>query len=176
MAFACFMANSRLIKPCFTILLCLALTACVTSYDGISVKRGKGSGVGNFQTFEVRAVNLPAFLGPIIVSNFSVALAEKGPQPVNETGEALVIIRYEQANKSLIKSGVPQGEARFTARIAVEVRQAGSDDVLWAGYIERDHDIEAGEYMHTGRASIAMLEAFRHMLRSYPAGVVEAGR
>ena len=147
---------------------CLILSGCAASFDGISVGKGRGSVQEDFRTFEVRAVGLPAFLGPIIVSNFSVALAEKGLQPVSRDGDALVTVRYEQVSSSSGNPGIPQGEARFTARVVVEIRANGNDEISWAGSIERDHAIEAGEYMHTGRASIAMLEAFRAMLVGYP--------
>ena len=58
--------------------------------------------------------------------------------------------------------------SRFTAKIVVEFRAAGSDALRWSGSIERDHDVEAHEYMHTGRASIAMLAAFRNLLSGFP--------
>ncbi|MBT4159917.1 MAG: hypothetical protein HOC70_01430 [Gammaproteobacteria bacterium] len=158
-----------------TLLLVLVLSSCTTNYLGISVTEGDVSDPSGFQSFEVDAVDLPAFLGPILVSNFSVAMAERGLQPVVEGGEAVVTIRYEQEDLTTAVSHdafderIDEGsDTRFVARIVVEVRARNASEVLWSGSIQRLHNIRPGDYMHTGRASVAFLDAFRDMLSSYP--------
>ncbi len=158
-----------------TLFLILALSGCTTHYLGISVTEGDGGDVTGLETFEVDAEDLPAFLGPVLVSNFSVALAERGLQPVMENGQAVITLRYEQEDLTAPMSHdafderIDEGsDTRFVARVVVEVRAQGSSEVLWSGSIQRLHNIRPGDYMHTGRASIALLEAFRDMLSDYP--------
>lgn len=157
------------------LLLVLLLMGCTTNYLGISVSGGEGSNVAELETFEVHAVDLPAFLGPILVSNFNVAMAERGMQPVMENGDAIVKLSYEQQDLETSQDHdnfderIDQGgEARFVARVVVEMRARGSEEVLWSGSIQRLHSIRPGDYMHTGRASIALLDAFRDLLSDHP--------
>ena len=142
---------------------------------GISVTPGEGENVPAFESFEVRAEHLPAFLGPIVVSNFSVALAERGLQPVMEDGDAIVSLRYVQEDLSAGNKPDtfgehldPGGDTRFLAKVVVEVRANGEEQLYWRGSIQRLHTIRPGDYMHTGNASIALLEAFRELLLDYP--------
>jgi hypothetical protein len=148
---------------------------CAVSNLGISATGTDTDQPVSFESFEVKAVDLPAFLGPIIVSNFSVALAERGLQPVISGGEAIAILRYIQEDLTTaqqhddFEERIDVGsDTRFVARIAVEIRQAGSQDIAWAGSIQRLHTIRPGDYMHTGRASVAFLDSFRELLQDYP--------
>ena len=127
------------------------------------------------RSFQVESVDLPVFLGPIMVSNFSVALAERGLQPVVEGGDILVTLRYVQSDLttdpppgSLQEAGGNGGETRFIARIVVEFRRSGDPGVIWQGSIQRLHSVRPGDYMHTGQASVALLAAFRDLLSTYP--------
>lgn len=155
--------------------LLLVVTGCATSYLGISVTHGQPENSLPFRTFHVVTEDMPAFLGPIVVSNFSVAMAERGVQPVPEDGEAEVTLRLVQETRESV-SGADEfdrsidqgGEATFMARVVVEVRAAGSNEILWDGSVQRRHTIRPGDYMHVGRASAALLEAFRDLLRDYP--------
>jgi len=153
----------------------LVLSGCATSYLGISVTPADSVSQPGFERFEVNAEELPAFLGPILVSNFSVAMAERGLQPVMKDGDAVVTLRYVQetlrpeVEQDTYEERIDQGgEARFVARVVVEMRAAGADEIVWQGSIQRIHSIRPGDYMHTGRASVALLEAFRDLLSDYP--------
>lgn len=153
----------------------LGLVGCATDNLGVIAETGLVGSVPDFRSFEVQADQLPAFLGPIIVSNFSVAMAERGLQPLVSGGDAKVTLSYVQEDKRAIPANdafegrIDQGgEARFVARILVEVRAVDGGPVLWSGSIARLHSIRPGDYMHTGTASVAFLEAFRELLVSYP--------
>lgn len=132
-----------------------------------------------FKSYEINPEFLPAFLGPVLVSNFAVALAEKGYEPVVEGGDAVVTLRLvkeqistaasEDASEDAFAEQINEsGETRFIARIVVEIRAKGEPDIQWQGSIQRLHTIRAGDYMHMGPASGAFLEAFRELLANYP--------
>ena len=164
----------------------LILAACTTpAYQGITVTSPSAGSTspglaeqlatGTIRSFEVSAQQIPAFLGPIIVSNFSVALAERGLQPVSSDGDLVVSLRYEQSDiesevlhDSFDEQLAEGGETRFNARIVAEFRQRDSSRLLWQGHIQRLHTVSPGEYMHTGRASVALLSAFRDLLQDIP--------
>lgn len=126
------------------------------------------------RTFTVAADEIPAFLGPLMISNFSVAFANIGMQPVERDPDLVVTLRYEQTNlapeqeRDDFDERVMTGDAeRFYARIVIEVRDATSDSLLWSAHVQRLHDVGPGDYMHTGVASIAIYEAFTQVLKGY---------
>ncbi|MFT7246467.1 MAG: hypothetical protein ACI82A_003843 [Candidatus Azotimanducaceae bacterium] len=169
-------AGNHVIRNICTLITLLALGACTSISRGIDVTNGEGIAPPSLKSFHVVADQIPAFLGPIIVSNFSVAMAERGMQPVSEGGDAVATLRLEQVQMlenrtrddfdERIEEG---GETRFMARIIVEIRVAKEDKVLWQGSVQRLHTVRPGDFMHTGRASVSFLEAFRELLEDYPA-------
>ncbi len=153
----------------------LLLSGCATNYLGISVSPGEQARALKVTSFEVQTEKLPAFLGPILVSNFSVALAERGLQPVASDGDAVVTLRYVQEDLTIeqghdaFDERIDQGsDTRFVAKVEVEINAASTGELIWAGSIQRLHSIRPGDYMHTGSASVALLEAFRDLLSDYP--------
>ena len=167
----------------FTLFSLFTLSACVSSSRGIDVTAAEGFAPSTLKSFHVIADQIPAFLGPIIVSNFSVAMAEQGMQPVSEGGDAVATLRLEQipmnearARDDFEESVDDGGETRFMARIVVEIRAAGGNKILWQGSIQRIHTVRPGDYMHTGRASVSFLEAFRELLDNYPAAGSDSAR
>jgi hypothetical protein len=126
------------------------------------------------QSFSVVAENLPAFLGPMIVGNFRVAFANLGMEPVTSNEDLVVELRYEQIDLKTehgsddVADRDPLGEvARFIARIAIEVRDAETGMLLWAGHLQRLHDVGPGEWMHSDIASLEILNAFGEVLKHY---------
>ena len=134
--------NMRVLSLAAVIMLfAVVISGCASTNLGISTSSGLSSGLSNgsssglccaddsFQTFHVRAETVPAFLGPIIVSNFSVALAERGFHPMSGDADVEVTVRFEQENLSQ-----PQdrddfderfddgGEMKFVAKIVIEMR------------------------------------------------------
>ncbi len=156
---------------CFVVLV----SACTSTGSGITTTTNACCANADYQSFTVEAVDIPAFLGPLMVSNFSVAFASHGLQPVQQDGDLQVLLRYEQTDLSesvehddfdeRIEGG---GEVRFIARMVVDMKDPATGDTVWSGSIQRIHDVSPGEYMHTGRASLALLEAFTLLLEDYP--------
>ncbi len=145
--------------------LLLVLSACASNHNGISATgmAAVSGETGGYQSFHVVAKDLPVFLGPVIVSNFSVAMAERGYQPVSSGGEIEATVFYEQDNLP-----VESDDVRFVARVGVTLSVAEGGAPLFQGNIQRLHTVQAGEYMHVGDASISFLEAFREMIADLP--------
>lgn len=162
-------------KTALTLVACLILASCASQPGKIGVSTDACCANDSYQTFTVTPHQIPAFLGPLMVSNFSVALAAKGLQPVETDGDLKINLRYEQDD--LDRTPPPDGfdgrtepgdGADFIARIVVEMFDANSGELVWSGSIQRLHHVSPGEYMHTGRASIALFDAFMEMLEHYP--------
>jgi len=132
----------------------------------------------HYQNFSVKAENMPEFLRPLMLGNFQAVFSEKGLNPVAEAAELRVTLRYEQEN---ITSDEPRddfeghlspgGKVRYLAIVHVEMRDGDTDKLVWSGHIQRIHDVDAGEYMHAGKASSALQNAFRALLNKFPAKV-----
>lgn len=168
-------------RPALHVLFALALLAgCNADNTRIDTAVTQCCEDAEYETFHVIAEDIPAFLGPLMVSNFSVAFANAGMQPVLENGDLEVTLRYEQTDLEPevehddFDERIATGDAmRFIARIAIEARDAETGELVWAGHIQRLHDVGPGDYMHTGVASIAVYEAFTKVLEDYPAPVRE---
>ena len=157
-----------------TILTSVLLAGCATDNARIDTAVTKCCGAGETRTFQVVTRNVPAFLGPLMVSNFSVAFANIGMQPVESGADLMVELRYEQSNLSPdrahddFEERIATGDAmRFIARVVIEVRDAKTRQLVWSGHVQRLHDVGPGDYMHTGRASIAIYDAFTKVLKDY---------
>ena len=155
----------------FTLAFLLSACNSPSHVDSAITTCCAGSG---YETFSTQAENIPAFLGPLMVSNFTVAFTNTGMQPVETDPDLRVVLRYEQTNLSHpeprddFEERLSTGETmRFIARIVVEMRDAKSQKIVWAGQIQRLHDVSPGDYMHTGIASISIYEAFTILLRKY---------
>jgi len=158
--------------------LILLVTACATDRARIDIATTTCCASPDYKTFTVTAQDIPAFLGPLMMSNFTVAFAAIGMQPVTSDGDVNVILRFEQVSrdpqdvkKDDFQEHLAAGDAmRFMARIVVDVHDGKTGKVVWSGHIQRLHDVGAGEYMHTGPASIAIYQAFQRLLTHYPKG------
>ena len=162
-------------KKAVFLTILLVLNGCATNSSGIGSSMTHCCADPEDKSFTVVPVNIPAFLGPLMVSNLSVAFAGKGLQPVLENADLMITLRFEQINLGQPQQKddfdehlSPGGEVRFIAKMVVEVRKTDSDKIVWSGHIQRTHTISPGEYMHTGNASVALLEAFNNLLIDYP--------
>jgi len=159
-------------------ILCSILAACSTNSSGIGasviVCCDKVS-AGKYTSFDVEAVGMPAFLSPLMLSNFSVAFANHGLQPMPADGDLHVLLRYHQSNLlELVDHDdfgdriAPGGDVRFIARVTVSIYDGRSRELVWSGSLQRLHDVSPGEYMHTGNASTALLKSFSDLLANFP--------
>lgn len=159
----------------FICLLSLFVTSCATHPASIGTRLLICCPAGQYQTFSVSTGDMPAFLGPIMVSNFAVAFTSHGMELHEDGADLAVVLRYEQENFSLDEASddfderIATGNSlRFLAKIVIEVRETGAEPMIWAGQLHRIHDVGPGEYMHTGKASVALLEAFTTALKTFP--------
>ena len=159
-------------------LLGLWLGGCSSLQSDIGTRVITCCPTADYDSFTISTADMPAFLGPIMVSNFSVALASHGLQPVDEhagPADLTVVMRYEQENLSLdrttddFEERIAMGDSqRFVAKIITEIHETGANKLVWSGQLQRIHDVAPGEYMHTGKASVALLEAFTRVLKDFP--------
>lgn len=172
------LAKASLKKLSLLALAGLWLGGCTTLQSDIGTRVITCCPTANYQSFTITTADMPAFLGPIMVSNFSVALASHGLQPVDEQAgpaELAVVIRYEQENLSPdhtdddFEEHIAMGDSlRFVAKIVIAISETDSNKLIWSGQLQRIHDVAPGEYMHTGKASVALLEAFTQVLKDFP--------
>lgn len=130
---------------------------------------------GDYKTFTVQVEDIPAFIGPLMVSNFRVAFANAGVEPVMDHGDLNVVLRFEQIDinskkpvSDLDESSGVGAATRFIARIDVAMYDTKTSKLVWSGHIQRVHDVAPGDYMHAGPASIAIFKAFTRLLKHYP--------
>ncbi|MFT6433363.1 MAG: hypothetical protein ACJAVI_001405 [Candidatus Azotimanducaceae bacterium] len=157
-----------------TIVGLLLLTGCATAPIDSEVTLANTA--KTYQSFSVSTANIPAFLGPIITSNFSVAMASKGLQPTSDSDnpDLNITLRYQQIDLGMGSEDTEGNDRvtmddslRFVARIVIEIREAGDSDIVWSGNVQRIHDVTPGEWMHTGNASVAFLDAFNMVLADF---------
>ena len=160
---------------CCYLLICLVLTGCAVGGNSVSAGATQCCPDADASTYHLVTENLPAFLAPIVVNNVHAALAAAGYQQV-EAGELLVTVRYEQDNLAMNTrlSGMDErvsegGDVRYVARIVIELRD-DAGEVKFQGAIDRLHEVSPGEYMHTGRASLAIFDALTDMFRDLRRG------
>jgi hypothetical protein len=163
------------VKRAVLLAFLLVINACATNPSGMGSSVTQCCADAEDVTFTVAPEDIPAFLGPLMVSNLSVAFAGKGLQPVVEDADLAITLRFEQidltqqnAKDDFDEHLSPGGEVRFIAKMVVEVRKTGTDRIVWSGSIQRTHTISPGEFMHTGNASLSLLDAFNELLIDYP--------
>lgn len=117
---------------------------------------------------------MPEFLKPLILANFDAALFSRGLVR-DEDSDLHAVIRYRQLDLSEgSPSGAsrkeqvsPGGNVRFIARVEVDIFDSVTREPVFRGSIQRIHDVDPGEYMHTGQASGAIYEAFSQLLADF---------
>jgi hypothetical protein len=148
------------------------LSACASSRSGIGTTVDECCPPPDHTTFHVLSEKIPAFLGPVVVSNFNVALASYGMQPVEREGDLAVTLNFEYTDLTADKyvgefqgATSPGGDVRFMATIEIEMRDNKSGEKVWSGSVQRVHPVR---WMRVGRASTAFLHAFTDVLRGFP--------
>ncbi len=92
----------------------------------------------------------------------------------DEDPDLEVVLRYEQENLPQAERPddfeghiSPGGNFRYVARVRVNVFDGTSGDLVFSGSVQRIHDVDPGEYMHTGNASLAIFQAFTRLLSDF---------
>jgi len=150
------------------------LAACQSTGGAIGVSVTKCCAEPGYHTFSSETADMPAFLVPLIKANFDAAFSARGLVLNAEDADLMVVLRYEQENLAAPETPddfeghiAPGGNVRYIARIQVEIHDASSGRLVWAGNVQRIHDVDAGEYMHSGKASLAIFNAFTRLLSDF---------
>ena len=157
--------------------ICTLAVGCATGQSSIGMSVldcCAESPAGKYTSFDVEATNMPVFLEPLMLSNFSVAFSNQGFQPQKDEADLHVVLNYQQENLATSAERddfggqiSPGEDVRFLAKVVVSIYDNQSRILVWAGTIQRIHTVGPGEYMHTGRASVALLEAFEGLLKDF---------
>lgn len=130
----------------------------------------------SYQDYAIQTEEIPVFLRDYLVAEFDAAFHEKGVRRVERSADLVVTLTYNHINLSTDQEEIDpfvrvesmNAEIRYIAAIEIEMREADSGDLVWAGSISRIHQVAPGEYMHEDGARMAFREAFRNVLESYP--------
>lgn len=131
---------------------------------------------GAYNDYSVEVVNVPIFLRDYLVTEFDTAFQEKGLSRDDQDADLRVVLRFNQVNLEADQEQIDPFERvetmnttiSYIAAIEIEISEAASGDSVYAGSINRIHQVAPGEYMHEDRARTAFLQAFRAVLASYP--------
>jgi hypothetical protein len=135
------------------------------------------------QTFRVEFEDMPEFLKPMLRDEAAIVLDTKGLEYTEGDAHAVLRMTYvhnlmppeapAQATDSFAEPLSPGGETRFVAEVKIELRDAVSDELVWAGHMIRAHSVQMGSYMHDTVARSAMRDAFTTIFADYPVELVE---
>ena len=157
---------TRYAWPLFVVLM---LTGCASTNDEVNWRVESCCPSVTASTFTLETGQVPPFLETILRANVYAAMAGEGFQPVGESADLRVVLRYEQDNLATLARQRGQdervseaGDVRYVAPIVVEMYD--NDGLMFEGSIDKFHDVSPGEYMHTGNASVEIYEALVALL------------
>lgn len=156
------------------LLMGLFLASCQSVESGMQLSVDFCCTETNAHSFQLVDEGIPPFLEPLLSANVTSALLNKGYYPQEENADLMVVVGFESdglpvsARTSPIDEIMSESdELQFMARINIEITSAKGVPVF-RGAIYRSHDVSANEYMHTGRASMAMFEALTGLFEPLP--------
>jgi len=132
-------------------------------------------GTEGIHTFRVEFADTPEFLKPMLRDEASIVLDARGLEYTE--GAADAVLRMTFVNKTLEQEPehqeaweriAPGGGVRFIAQVLVELRNSVSGERLWAGSMQRVHNVYEGSYMHDAPARAAIRNAFAEIFADYP--------
>lgn len=177
----------RRFKPAGVFLVCatglLALAACGTQPTiATDVTYCCEAVAGDVATFRVEFEDTPEFLKPMLRDEASVVLGSKGLAYTEGDAHAILVMTYvdktvEQDGEDLDawERSAPAGGVRFVAQVKVELRNSVTSELIWAGSMQRIHNVYEGSYMHEAPARAAIRTAFMEMFADYPDRRLETG-
>ena len=157
---------------------CLGLAACGTLPTvATSVDYCCQTGTEDIKTFRVEFRDTPEFLKPMLRDEASIVLGAKGLDYVEGDAHAILLMSFinrtldstEAARDEAWETIAPGGGVRFIAEVKVEMKDAVSREMLWAGSMSRIHNVYEGSYMHDAPARTAMRQALLTIFADYPA-------
>jgi hypothetical protein len=135
------------------------------------------------KTFRVEFEDMPEFLKPMLRDEAAIVLDTKGLEYTEGDAHAVLRMTYvhnlmppeapARATDGFAEPLSPGGETRFVAEVKIEMRDAVSGELVWAGHMVRAHSVQMGSYMHDTMARSAMRDAFTTIFADYPVELVE---
>lgn len=134
------------------------------------------------RTYRVEFADTPEFLKPMLRDESSIVLNLKGLDYVEGDAHAILLMTYvnrtlesgEAARDEAWETIAPGGGVRFIAEVQLEMKDAVSQEMIWAGSMARVHNVYEGSYMHDAPARAAMRNAFLEMFADFPDAYGEA--
>lgn len=155
-----------------------ALAAC-TALPAISadVSYCCKPAIGETSTYRIEFDGMPEFLKPMLRDEVSIVLDQKFLQYTESDAQAVLTMTF--INTPMEQIGVADndkawgslsagGNARFNAEVRMEMKDAVTQELIWAGEMSRLHNVAPGAYMHEAPARSAMREALIALFADYP--------
>lgn len=171
------MRTVQAVKATSILLAALALSACASS-PGIStdVTFCCRPFAENIYTYRVEFEDTPEFLKPMLRDSVSIVLDAKGLQYTEGDADSILLMRYvdrtlsrqEEADVDAWERVAPGGGVRFMAQVQIELTNSVTGERIWAGSMQRIHNVYEGSYMHDEPAQAAMRVAFMEIFADFP--------
>lgn len=162
------------------IILCVSATILASCGSlpqiGTDVAYCSNVSLERISTYRVEFEDTPEFLKPMLRDEASVTLSTKGLEYVEGDAHAILMMTYvnrtlesgEAAQDEAWETIAPGGGVRFIAEVKLEMKDAVSHEMIWAGSMARVHNVYEGSYMHEAPARAAMRNAFLEMFADFP--------
>ena len=131
--------------------------------------------IEDVRTYRVEFEDTPEFLKPMLRDEASIVLARRGYDYTEGDADAILLMTF--VNKTLEQDAeeqeaweriAPGGGVRFIAQVVMTLNNSVSGERIWAGDMQRIHNVYEGSYMHDAPAREAMREAFVQLFASLP--------
>jgi len=135
--------------------------------------------VDDVSTYRVEVGDTPEFLKPMLRDEASIVLETRGLEYTEGDADAILLMSF--VNKTLERGEdqesweriAPGGGVRFIAQVVIELKHSVSGELIWAGSMQRIHNVYEGSYMHDAPARTAMRNAFLEMFADLPNPKIE---
>ena len=131
--------------------------------------------VEDIGTYRVEFEDTPEFLKPMLRDEASIVLASHGYDYTEGDADAILLMTF--INKTLEQSPeeqeaweriAPGGGVRFIAQVVMTLKHSVTGEQIWAGDMQRIHNVYEGSYMHDVPAREAMRAAFTELFANLP--------
>jgi len=162
------------------LILCISATILASCGSlpqiGTDVAYCSNVNIERTSTYRVEFEDTPEFLKPMLRDEASITLSTKGLEYVEGDAHAILMMTYvnrtlesgEAAQDEAWETIAPGGGVRFIAEVKLEMKDAVSHEMIWAGSMSRVHNVYEGSYMHEAPARAAMRNAFLEMFADFP--------
>jgi hypothetical protein len=166
------------IRPITVVIVGLMLLASCASSPGISTDISYCCRpiAESIYTYRVEFEDTPEFLKPMLRDSVSIVLDSKGLQYTEGEAHAILAMRYvdrtltrqEETDIESWERVAPGGGIRFMAVVEMEMTDSVTGERIWAGSMQRVHNVYEGSYMHDEPAKAAMRVAFMEIFAGFP--------